>query len=338
MVLDSTAAPTVNSINPNNGSNGGGTEVTILGTGFTSANGVYFGYTPQSFLSLVSAEFTVVSDTEITATSPVSTLPLGSGPVDVVVFNANGYSFISENSIFYYIYGGAFSISTVTHIFSNADGSPSSGLVTFTLSDMMTNGSETYMPTRFSAILTEDVLSTIGPLSTSLPLTITTGSNDTFKWEPSGETFTIAAGTLTTVAEAVAALSNAIGSISSERFSTYVTVTAAGSSILFTSVAAGHTDNGHQIKDNTSPSSTPITDLFGTSPITFAGGVDGGQMSQDLVSNMDTDTVPSPPWSTRWRVDFHIDGASQRTYYIKVPAGGNTFDLFDLIPGNQQVG
>lgn len=219
MPLDSTAVPVVNGVDPNYGVQGGGTAVTIIGTGFTGATGVYFGYNPNNFDAILTVPFTVVSDTEITCTSAASTLPLGSGIVDVVVQNANGFSALSEVSTFYYEYvTGAFSTTTVTHTFVNADGSTATGTVTFTLDDQMTNGTSSVMPTRFEAALVD------------------------------------------------------------------------------------------------------------------------GAISQGLVSNVDTNTTPPPPWNTRWRVDFHIVGASQRTFWIVVPSGGNTVDLFDLIPAYPQVG
>ena len=213
------ALPVVNDVNPDFGVQAGGTAVTILGTGFTGAVGVYFGYNPTNFNAIASVAFTVVSDTEITCTSPVSPLPLGSGLVDVIVQNATGFSAPSEVSTFLYKYvTGAFSSTTVTHTFLNADSSTATGKVTFTLDDEMTNGVMSVMPTRFE--------------------------------------------------------------------------------------------------------------------VTLDGS---GDISQALVSNVDTNTTPPPPWNTRWRVDFHITGASQRTYWIVVPSGGLTIDLFDLIPQMPQV-
>ena len=222
MSLDSTTLPVVTSVNPLIGPQEGGTPVTILGYGFTGALGVYFGYNPNNFDALQSVAFTVVSDTEITCTSPVSTLPLGSGYVDVIVQNANGFSLPSEIAAFLYQYvAGQFSTATLTHNFtigSAAGAIAAAGAVTFTLDDQMTNGTHTLMPTRFE--------------------------------------------------------------------------------------------------------------------VTLDGS---GNLTVDLVSNVDTNTFPPAPWNTRWRVDFHITGASQRTYWIVVPAGSPTMDLFDLIPAYPQV-
>jgi len=72
--------PTVTSISPTSGPAAGGTLVTILGSNFTGATSVTFaGKT---------AKFTIVSDTEITATSP----PHAAGTVSVVVHSPAGHS------------------------------------------------------------------------------------------------------------------------------------------------------------------------------------------------------------------------------------------------------
>ena len=78
---DINAVPTVTGVVPNSGPTAGGTNVTITGTGFQCVTGVKFGSTPA-------AAFTVVSPTEITATSPAGTV----GTVDVTVTNCNGTS------------------------------------------------------------------------------------------------------------------------------------------------------------------------------------------------------------------------------------------------------
>lgn len=75
------AAPTVTSINPVEGSTAGATEVTIIGSGFTTATNVQFGTTPAS-------SFTVTSPTTIVAVAP----PHPAGIVDVRVVNPGGSS------------------------------------------------------------------------------------------------------------------------------------------------------------------------------------------------------------------------------------------------------
>ncbi len=72
--------PAFNSINPNQGSTGGGTTVTLTGSGFTGATAVNFGSTPAT-------SFTVNSDTQITAVTPA-----GTGIVPVTVTGPGGTS------------------------------------------------------------------------------------------------------------------------------------------------------------------------------------------------------------------------------------------------------
>ncbi|HEX4220636.1 MAG TPA: IPT/TIG domain-containing protein, partial [Acidimicrobiales bacterium] len=67
-------APTVTSVSPATGPAAGGTAVTITGTGFTGATAVKFG-------SNAGTAVTVVSDTEITVTSPAGAV--GAVPVTV---------------------------------------------------------------------------------------------------------------------------------------------------------------------------------------------------------------------------------------------------------------
>jgi hypothetical protein len=80
------AAPVVNTLSPRQGPSAGGNTVTITGTGFTGVTGVMFGS--------VSAAFTVVSATQITATAPAGAV----APVAVTVITAGGTS----NAVLYY--------------------------------------------------------------------------------------------------------------------------------------------------------------------------------------------------------------------------------------------
>jgi hypothetical protein len=81
--------PRVNGISPPSGASAGGDNVTITGSGFTGATQVEFGG--------VSAQMTVNSDTEITATSPP-----GSGTADITVVTPNGTSATSPADQFTY--------------------------------------------------------------------------------------------------------------------------------------------------------------------------------------------------------------------------------------------
>jgi hypothetical protein len=67
--------PAITSISPTSGTTGGGTVVTITGTGFTNASEVIFGDTDA-------ANFTVISDTTIQAVSPAH--PAGTWDITVI--------------------------------------------------------------------------------------------------------------------------------------------------------------------------------------------------------------------------------------------------------------
>lgn len=89
-------APTVTSVSPNRGLVTGGNRVTITGTGFTGATQVDFGSVSLFF------NFTVVSDTQITATVP------GNNPdstVDVTVVTPAGTSAVTPADQFTYVTG-----------------------------------------------------------------------------------------------------------------------------------------------------------------------------------------------------------------------------------------
>ena len=86
------AAPTIAALSPNQGPTAGANSVSITGTNLTSATSVQFGAS--------SAAFTVVSDTQLTATAPA-----GSGSVNVTVTTPGGtsnsasYTYVAAPSI-----------------------------------------------------------------------------------------------------------------------------------------------------------------------------------------------------------------------------------------------
>jgi len=84
------AAPIVSSISPSSGPASGATIVTITGSGFSGASSVAFGGG--------TASFSVVSDTEIQATSPAH----AAGSVDIIVTTAAGASGATPQSSFTY--------------------------------------------------------------------------------------------------------------------------------------------------------------------------------------------------------------------------------------------
>ena len=82
-------APTVTSISPNSGNSAGGTSVTVTGSGFLGTTSVSFGGAPASF--------TVISATQLTATSPA-----GAGAVDITVSSVGGGSAMGPPDVFTY--------------------------------------------------------------------------------------------------------------------------------------------------------------------------------------------------------------------------------------------
>ena len=86
----SNPAPTVTAINPTSGTSGGGTPVTITGTGFLAGATVTFGGTAATGV-------TVVSSTSITATTPAH----AAGAVNVVVTNTDAQSGTRTNGYTY---------------------------------------------------------------------------------------------------------------------------------------------------------------------------------------------------------------------------------------------
>jgi hypothetical protein len=85
------ATPSVTLVSPPTGSAAGGTAVTITGTGFTSATSVQFG-------ANAGTSVTVVSDTQITVTSPAGSV----GVVPVTVVTPTGNSTAGPTAIFTY--------------------------------------------------------------------------------------------------------------------------------------------------------------------------------------------------------------------------------------------
>jgi IPT/TIG domain len=72
----------IDSVSPASGSTAGGDSVTLTGSGFTGATAVHFG-------TLTASSYQIVSDSEITATSPASDT---AGPVDITITTPGGTS------------------------------------------------------------------------------------------------------------------------------------------------------------------------------------------------------------------------------------------------------
>ena len=88
--LKAHARPVVTAVSPADGSQAGGTQVAIIGTGLAGATAVNFGPAAAS-------SFTVNSDDSISAVSPA-----GSGTVDITVVTPNSTSALSTEDRFSY--------------------------------------------------------------------------------------------------------------------------------------------------------------------------------------------------------------------------------------------
>ncbi len=97
------AAPSVTAVSPTSGSTGGGTVVTVTGSGFTSATAVTFGTVPAT-------TFTVNSDTSLTATAPAET----AATIDVTVTTPSGTSATGSADHFTYNAAAAPSVTSIT--------------------------------------------------------------------------------------------------------------------------------------------------------------------------------------------------------------------------------
>lgn len=119
------------------------------------------------------------------------------------------------------------------------------------------------------------------PNPPTLPLTVVTSVNDTFIYTPiatgSPETFTLAAGTYSTLGDLTFAIYSSIGSMSGEQFHTKIGMSNASGHFQPQALAPGTYANGDTL--TTGPTDV-LADLGFTSPATLAGGTDGVALNQ----------------------------------------------------------
>ena len=156
------AAPVVTGISSTSGATGGGGSVTISGSGFTNAFQVLFGLLP--------ADYTVVSDTSITATVPATTL---AGVVDVTIDAPGGVSAIVSADEYTYTAG----LPSVTAISPNAG--PTADGTAVTISGVNLNGASAvnFASTPaddFTVVSSTQILATAPAGSGSVDITVTT--------------------------------------------------------------------------------------------------------------------------------------------------------------------
>ena len=143
----------------------------------------------------------------------------------------------------------------------------------------------------------------IAPSAPTLPYTVTTGMNDTFIYTPitTGipDTFTVAAGTYSTLAALATAINDALDG-SSVAFSTYVTVSDNGTNLVFTSTTTGTTHNGDTLTqpDAGYPFTSSANDGGTGDPVVVtapAGIVDGDLLLAFVYNSGASNTVVTPP-------------------------------------------
>jgi hypothetical protein len=152
------AIPTLTSAAPNQGPVSGGTSVTLTGAHFTTASAVRFGATAAS-------SFTVVSDTQITATAPPGT----AGLVNVTVTTIGGTS----NSLTY----SYLPAPTLTSLVPNQGPLSGGASVTLTGTQLTAATAVTFGATpaaSFTVISDSTIVAVAPPGSGTIPVTVTT--------------------------------------------------------------------------------------------------------------------------------------------------------------------
>ena len=111
--------PTVTGVSPSSGPTSGGSEVTITGTGLTSADTVKFG-------QLRAYRVTPISATQIRVVSP----PESAGTIDVTVTTATGTSAVNDSDQFTYDPSQPALVPTVTSVSPTSGPTSGGGFVT----------------------------------------------------------------------------------------------------------------------------------------------------------------------------------------------------------------
>ena len=179
-------APTVSGLVPSSGAAAGGDTVTVSGAGLTGVDSVMFG-------SVEGTGLTVVSDSELTVTSPP---PNVSGAVHVVVYTGEGSSDTSAADLFTY------GIAAVAPVVSGV--SPSSGAAgggdAVTVSGTGFTGAESV---QFGTVAATDLnVASDTELTVTSPAPISSGAVDVTVTTPAGTSATSAADQFTYAAAA----------------------------------------------------------------------------------------------------------------------------------------
>lgn len=205
-----------------------------------------------------------------------------------------------------------FTTATITHTFTNADGTAASGTCKFSLTGTMTNGTKTIVPASLTASLDGS-----GNLSQAL-----TSNVDMATWTL---TSTASSGTFT-----IGLTGSGEGPLSSAPLNSNATAAQVQAAILAIPTISGVTCAGGPL-----PTSLTVSGVAGNLTLSITSvSLAGGTVTSSLTT---PGSVPAAPLNTRWRVDINVLGASEESYFIVVPAGGGTYDLGSLLPTTPQV-
>jgi hypothetical protein len=180
-------APAVTGVSPNTGSTGGGTVVTITGSGFTGATAVNFGTTAAN-------GFVVNSDTSIIATAPSQ----AAGTVDIMVTTYSGTSATSAADQFTFTLAPLSGVTGITP----ASGGTAGGTTVIMLGNNFTGASTVSfggVAASLFTVLSDTAISVTAPAGTAgtAHITVTTPSGTSLTW--TGDQFTYTAPALPAV-------------------------------------------------------------------------------------------------------------------------------------------
>jgi IPT/TIG domain/G8 domain len=182
------ATPTVTGLNVTSGYTTGGTAVTITGTGFTGATAVTFG-------SLAAPYFQILSNTQILAYSPTSSV---NGAVDVTVSTFAGTSSTSSADLFTY---NAIPTPTVSSLSVSSGSSTGNTTVTITGTGF-TNAETVYVgtvPVTTFTIASDTSLTFQTPVEPPETIDVTVGSSGGISSLVSGDRYSFTGSPVPTI-------------------------------------------------------------------------------------------------------------------------------------------
>jgi hypothetical protein len=243
-------APTLTSLGTSSGTTGGGTSVTINGTGFTTASVVSFGG--------VAASFWVVSDTQIVATSP----PQAAGSYDVTLTNPGGLSALSSNDRYTFTAANAPAVTSL----GTSSGSAAGGTSVTITGTGFTGASGVMFGSVAAASFTinsDTSITAISPSQAARTLDVTVLSPTGTSATGSGDQFTYTNAAVPTVTSLSLTSGGSGGG-------TVVTVTGTGftgaTAVNFGSVSAGFTVLSDSVLVATAPPQAATIDLTVATP------------------------------------------------------------------------